>query len=289
MEQNYIKAGKIAKQAREYAVTLIKVDASLLEVTEKIENKILDLGGQIAFPTQISLNEIAAHYCAVPKDETIFKKGDVVKVDIGVHINGAIGDTAVTVDLGNNKELVEASKKALENALKIIKPGITLNEIGKVIENTIQSYELEPIRNLSGHGLDLYEIHTLPNIPNYDNGIQKTLQEGQVIAIEPFATNGNGLVTEGKPSTIFKLNDIRPVRNITIRKVLQFIEKEYKTLPFAKRWILKEFPQGNFALNLLQKENIIVEYAQLPERSAGLVSQHEHTVIVKEKPIVTTL
>ena len=96
--EDWIKAGEIASKAREYGKELIKVGVSHLDVTEKIEAKILELGGGIAFPTQISINNLAAHYTALLGNDFDFKEGDVCKLDLGVHINGAIGDTAVTVD-----------------------------------------------------------------------------------------------------------------------------------------------------------------------------------------------
>ena len=193
-EEDWIKAGSIAKQVRNYGAGLIKIDASLLDVTEQIEKKIKELDAKPAFPPQISLNEIAAHYCPDKNDTIIFKEGDVAKIDIGIEVNGAIGDTATTVDLGNNQKLINASQDALKNALEIIKPGTQLQDIGKIVEKAIQNNGFTPIRNLSGHGLARYQIHTSPSIPNYNNKDKTILEENQNIAIEPFATNGGGWI-----------------------------------------------------------------------------------------------
>ena len=164
------KAGKIAAQVLEYGKGLIKKDASLLEVLDKIEAKIFELGGKLAFPAQISCNHIAAHHCPEEDDKTIFSD-QLVCLDVGVHVDGFIGDTAVTVDLsGKHEDLVKASREALENAIKTIKVGVTLGEIGKIIQDTIQRYGFAPIRNLSGHGLGVYEQHTKPSIPKKNSG-----------------------------------------------------------------------------------------------------------------------
>ncbi|MBS3108053.1 type II methionyl aminopeptidase [Candidatus Woesearchaeota archaeon] len=285
---DYDKAGRIAAEARDYGASLIKVGVSLLEVTERVEERILKLGGKFAFPPQISRNEIAAHYCAFTDDPIIFDEGDIVKLDVGVHVNGYIGDTAITVDLDKNINLLRASEHALRNALKIIRPGVTLGEIGKEIEQTIQEEGFEPIRNLSGHGLGLYQIHAPPSVPNYDNKSTKILKEGQVVAIEPFATTGKGMICEGKPSGIFRWVGKKAVRHPKAREVLKYIESEFKTLPFTKRWIMKKYSMGEFYLRLLEKEGIIQEYAQLPEISNGLVSQAEHTIRVEEKAKILT-
>ncbi len=261
--EDWEKAGLIAAEVLEFGKKLINVDVPLLEVAEKIDEKIISLGGKPAFPVNISINHIAAHYSPYPDDTTTFKEGDLVKLDVGVHINGAIGDTACTVDLGDNKELIEASKKALEEALKMFVPGTKIGEIGKVVQNIIKEYNLTPIINLTGHQVEKYNLHAGTVIPNYDNGDPNKLKEGQIFAVEPFATNGEGKVIEGKPSSIYKLMEIKQVRDPKIRKMIQFIAEEYHELPFAKRWIVKKFPNANFALTLLEKEGISVEVVYL--------------------------
>lgn len=277
------KAGKIASEAREYAKSLIKVDKSVLEVSNLIEKKIIELKGSLAFPVNISINDITAHYTALANDESKLKDKDLVKVDIGVHINGAIGDTAITVDLGNNRELVKASEEALDAAIKTVEPGVSVNKIGSVIHQVITDAGFSPIRNLSGHGLNLFKIHDRPTIPNFDNGDKTRLEEGQKIAIEPFASNGAGLIYEGKPSEIYNLHELKPIRNPNVRKILIYIADNYKELPFAKRWLLQKFDRFNvtFSLNLLEKSGIIYQYPQLIEKKKGsLVSQAEHSLIV---------
>lgn len=286
--EDWEKAGKIAAEVLEFGKKLVKVDTPLLEVAEKIDEKIISLGGKPAFPVNISINHIAAHYSPYPDDETTFQQGELVKLDVGVHIDGAIGDTACTIDLGDNKELVEASERALQEALKMFTPGMKIGEIGKVVQKTIQEYNFVPIINLSGHQVEKYDLHAGITIPNYDNSDPHILKEGQVFAVEPFATNGEGKIIEGKPSGIYKISNIKPVRDPKIRKMIQFIAEEYHGLPFAKRWIVKKFPNANFALTLLENQGVIQQYAQLSEKIKGLVSQAEHTVIVGEKPKITT-
>ncbi len=288
--KDWEKAGRIAAESLEYGKHLIKKDASLIEVTEKIEEKIFNLGGKPAFPVQISLNDIAAHYNAFVNDQTIFNN-EVIKIDVGVSYNGAIGDNALTIDLnGDYNELVKASREALNEILKNIRIGIELGEIGKIIEEKIQEFNFSPVRNLSGHGLGKFTVHTSPTIPNYNNEDKNILKEGQVIAIEPFATNGEGFIYESKRSEIYSVINSKPLRDFNVRKILEFINKEYGGMPFAKRWLVKKFPlqKVTYALFLLEKENIIKEYMHLSEKSRGLVSQAEHSVIILDKPKVIT-
>ena len=282
--KDWKKAGKIAAEALDYGCNLVKPGASLLEVTIKVEDKIEKLGGKCAFPAQFSINDIAAHYTASVEDKTVFKKGDLVKVDIGVHVNGAIGDNARTVDLGDNKRIVDASLEALNEAIKMVKERTKLRDIGKVIEKTIVSQKLKPVKNLSGHLIERYTEHAGFNVPNFDNKDDTELEEGMVIAIEPFATNGIGVILDGKKSGIYAIVSENSVRDQITREVLKFIKEEYQTLPFCKRQLLKYIPEFkvNFALRNLTKYDIIREYNHLPEKEKGLVSQAEHTVLVEK-------
>ncbi|MBW2996520.1 type II methionyl aminopeptidase [Candidatus Woesearchaeota archaeon] len=284
MEEEQKKACKIAAQALEYALTLIVPDTTLLEICEKTEKKIQDLGAKPAFPVQISLNDTAAHFCP-DEDDTTVLKDQVVCIDIGVHIKGYIGDNAATIDLSkNNQDLVKASREALDNAIKIIKPGITLAEIGKTIQETIQKYGFAPVRNLSGHGLDEYNIHTKPTIPNYDNGDTTKLEEGMIVAIEPFASKGAGIVYESGNPTVFSLAGKKPTRNIITRKILKEIDS-YNGLPFCKRWLTHKFgfAKTSLALRDLKQLEILREYPPLIDKNHGLVSQAEHTVLVTKE------
>ena len=286
----HIKAGKIAAEALQYGKSLIKVGTKIIDILDKVEEKILADGGEIAFPAQISLNEAAAHACSDLNDQTVLSEEHVIKLDVGVHVNGRIADNALTVDLsGKYDSLVKASREALNNALEIIKPGVSLGEIGKVIHETITSYGFAPIKNLSGHGLGEYNIHTKPSIPNYDNKNENVLQEGDVIAIEPFASTGAGIVQESSPATVFTLINDSGIRDPITRKVLQEI-KTYKGLPFAKRWLERKFgtPKTNFALRILMKAGCVQNHPPLIDKNRGIVSQAEHSVIVLEKPIVFT-
>jgi len=285
----YIKAGKIAAQALQFGKSLIKPGTKVIDLLNQVEDKIIDLNGEIAFPAQISLNEVAAHQCSDLNDETVLQD-QVVKLDIGVLIKGYIADTACTVDLsGKYTKLVQASEEALNEALKLATPGTTLAEIGAKIHEVITSHGFAPIKNLSGHGLDYFEIHTHPSVPNFDNGNQTILEEDMVIAIEPFASTGAGIVQESSPATVFSLTEDYPVRDPITRTILKEIKK-YQELPFAKRWLEEEFTtlRTNFALRTLKRNGSLTEHPPLVDQNKGMVSQAEHSVIVRNQPLVFT-
>lgn len=273
--KKYRRAGTILSEVRTQAVKKVIVGESLLTVAEYIENLIRDKGGEPAFPVNISRNDEAAHSTPSFNDKAIFGK-DMVKLDIGVHIDGYIADTAVTVDLSGNPKLVEAAEAALDNALEFIHADVNTSDIGGVIEDTISSFGFKPIINLTGHGLEQYIQHAPPAIPNKRMPHSVVLEEGDIIAIEPFATDGAGKIHNAGNAEIYHLISERPVRHPSARALLQEIGK-YKTLPFAKRWLGERV---DFALLQLVKAGVIEPYLILKEIQGGLISQAEHTIIV---------
>lgn len=284
------KAGELAAQALTYGMKLIKKGSSILEVGEAVDKKIIELGGQPAWPTQISCDHIAAHFTSDAEDQTKFEN-QVASIDVGVSIDGYIGDTAGTVDLsGEHQELVKAVQKALDEAIKKVRVGVRVSEIGRAIQDAITSFGLSPVKNLSGHGISRWVIHDKPTVPNFDNGDKTTLQKGQIIAIEPFATNGVGMVEESEQANIFSFIQKKPARNPFAREILSYIEQNHPRLPFTTRWIAKKFGAGktNLALRELVKLGVLEPHAPLVEKAKGKVSVFEKTVLVDEKPEVLT-
>lgn len=287
----YLRAGKIASSVREKSKKWVIAGARLLDVAEKIEAEIRGQGGELAFPVNISVNEIAAHYTPADNDPKVFSAEDVVKIDIGVHIDGYIADTAATIYLGSDKKrisLVAASEAALNNAISAIKPGTKISELSRIIENTIRERGVSPIVNLTGHYLGRYQIHAHPSIPNIRTYSKAVLGEGDVIAIEPFATDGSGEVKDAGHAMIFSyVRDVSP-RSDAARKIQAFA-KNLNGLPFASRSItgIKGVMRENGLRELVSLGGLYA-YPPLKEVACGCISQAEHTVVVAEKPIVTT-
>lgn len=285
--KSYKEAGRIAATALQYGIKMIKPGVKLVDVCDAVEEKIKSLGGGIAFPAQVSLNEIAAHYCPTADDEIIFNEEDVAKLDCGATFYGYVADTAMSV--GANKELIQASRDALNAALKLVAPGTKISELGRAIQEAIESHGFLPVRNLSGHGIGRYTIHTSPSIPNFNNGDDTLLEEGSAIAIEPFASTGAGLIHESGIPTVFMHVNRRPVRSQFARDILKRIET-YNGLPFTVRWLTREFGVGktNFGLRELLQADVIKGYPALPDIQGGFISQAEHSVLVFDKAVIIT-
>jgi len=275
--EKHREAGEILAQVREEAAEMVEVGVSHLEVAEFAEDRIRELGGEPAFPVNISIDDEAAHATPSADDDSTFGE-EMINLDIGVHVDGWLADTAVTVDLSGNPELAEAPAEALKAAVDVVEPGVETGEIGAAIEEVIESYDYNPVVNLTGHGLGHWDQHTDPNIPNRAVSQGTTLEVGDVVAIEPFATDGTGKVSEGAEEEIFALERERTVRNRQARQALEQITEEFRTLPFATRWI--ESGRAEMALRRLKTQDVIHGYPVLKEDDGKLVSQKEHTLIV---------
>ncbi|MEM7818458.1 MAG: type II methionyl aminopeptidase [Candidatus Aenigmatarchaeota archaeon] len=280
-KKRYNKLKEISEKVWDFIDKKIE-NANILKLAEEIENKIIELGAKPAFPVNISINEIAAHF--TPNESfTIDLEKNMVKVDFGIHIDGYIFDTAKTYCKGIHEEIIEATKKAFEESLKEIKVGNKINSPGKTVEEIAAEYKLKPVRNLGGHGLGFYKIHTEPNLLNTNFNTDIEFEEKMVIAWEVFISNGNGYVKDSFPALIFEIKNIDKINLIRIpeaRKVIEFAYKEFKTLPFTKRWLSFNKNILEFAINEGVKYNILHEYPVLKEVKNSFVAQFETTIIL---------
>jgi len=285
--EKYEKARSISDSIILFAKPLIKENALAFDVAEKIEGKIKQLGGAPAFPVNISINENAAHYTPDINDSLRFKADDLVKIDIGIHVDGYIWDRAFTVCIGKKTHpMIEAAERGLEESMKLIKPGAKIFEISEAVESTLEAAGFNPVRNLCGHGLDQYNTHARFSIPNGRNNIKDELQPNQALAMEVFATDGAGRVKDSTPILIFGYAQDKPVRLREGRRILEASKTDFNNLPFAKRWLTKLKPpisqlKIDMALRQLLDVEAIREYPLLKEESGGRVAQAEETIILK--------
>ena len=273
----------------------MKPGVKLEEVAEKVESYIRELGGQPAFPLNISINEVAAHRTPIIGDDEVIPEESVVKVDIGVHFNGYIADTAVTLVFNDKyNKLTEAAADALEKALLAVGPGVRFSEVGAVIETTIKKHGYKAIKNLSGHSLDQYTIHAGDVIPNFKDPLSYgKFKVGRAYAIEPFATNGEGVVVDLKQAQIFVLRKSRPGFGLTReeRELLGVVVDRFKSLPFCERWlrdVISDVGRLRNVIRGLVRKKYLRQYPVLVERKAGLVTQFEETVYISKDGVIVT-
>ena len=295
--QKYAEAGRILSEARtESLKKIIKPGANILEVAEFIERKILQKGGQLAFPVNISIDEQAAHYTPVANDARMIKEGELVKIDVGVHVDGFVADSASTY-CSEKSILVEGVEKIIDTAIGVLKPGLPVFEIAEAIDPVLKEFGIGLIVNLTGHGVDQNMFHAPPTIPSVKNKVSYQLKEGDAIAIEPFTCPTNGYVKESGTVEIYRYLQDRPVRSPDARQILDYIKKNFGLFPFAKRWLvrpvkegLEGFQPGKVAMALKQLElaGCLETHPVLKEVESKKVAQAEHTIYIKDKPVVIT-
>ncbi|MEK6863566.1 MAG: type II methionyl aminopeptidase [Nanoarchaeota archaeon] len=292
IQQKLIQAGKIAAQVRrEGALKLAKPGTSYLQVMDHCEKRVKQLGGQIAW-VQMAVNDVAAHFCPTDDDKSVSTEGEVIKVDLGIHIDGHLADNAMTVVVGSSgehKDMVKAARNALKAAIKLVRPGTQLWQLGEAQFSEAEALGFTTVKNLSGHTIERYKVHGGISIPSFNNKDKKELKEGWQIAIEPFVTNGQGLIREKGPATVFMVEKEKGVRSPHARKILECVKLQ-QGLPFTTRWLTRELGKGPTALGLreLQQSGIVRSFPPLAEVSGGIVTQFEHSMIVKDKPLVYT-
>jgi len=277
------EAGRVAAAARDGGARRIVPGAKVREVCESVEEEILRRGGGLAFPVQSSRNHVAAHYCPSPEDETTYASGDLAKLDVGVHLDGYVVDTALTVNVGDlpeNRRVLEAARASLDAAIAAVVPGVEVRRVSAVIAETVRSFGLNPMRNLCGHGVGRWTVHCPPPIPNVPDGAGHRLSLGAVVAIEPFATEGSGVVAEEGDPEVFRL-DPHPERGTQAHPDVVAAIRAFRGLPFARRQ-LQAFPRPAVERTLatLRSEGRLTAYAPLVERTGRPVAQAEHTLYV---------
>ncbi|MDG6225771.1 MAG: type II methionyl aminopeptidase [Candidatus Thermoplasmatota archaeon] len=277
-------AGSIAGRARDIGAKAIAEGVSLLEVAEAVEGYILDRGANVAFPVNLAINEFAAHYTPTHDDKLRFRYGDLVKLDVGAHIDGYIGDTAVTIEVGSATytTLIEASRRALDSVTEVIKGGMPLSTIGGIVERTMNSMGFRPIVNLTGHSIERYRLHAGVSVPSYDDHSDLRLPNEGVVAVEPFSTTGLGEVSSYKKSNIYRFVRSRGSLTPEQRTAIEEIASGPNQLPFSERWMCKRVEKGDSVLKGLVRSGSVYSYPILKESSGGMVAQSENTLLVDE-------
>ncbi len=285
------RAGQIAREVRELGAALIVPGASLRTVIETVESEIEKRGGKPAFPAQTSINEVAAHDCPTPDDDRTYQEGDLAKLDIGVHIDGWVVDTATTVNVGGtgNGRMIEAARQALAAAVQTAKPGLPVREVSAAIEKAITSAGFTPLENLCGHGVGHYIVHAPPAITNTVRAAEGRLPMRGVIAIEPFATDGHGRSGPRGASEVFRLLPEAKDRLKDFGADGDFAQAllAWRGLPIARRYF-REFGNELVAevFRKLERAHLLHSYPPLVALSGRPVAQAEHSVYLGPEGVI---
>jgi methionyl aminopeptidase len=283
--QKYRRAGKIAAEVREYMRRIVSVEMPIIDICEKTEALIREKGGKPAFPCNVSINEIAAHYTSPPNDKRTIPENSIVKVDIGAHVDGYIADTAATVCFNPEHDiLVQTAEEALETGIETLHAGLSISKFGGTVQKSIEIRGCKPISHLTGHQLGRYLIHTGKSLPNIFHFSMAKVNLGEVYAIEPFVTTPRaaGRIKSGHETNIFRFLKRKSIKSDYAKQLLDYIFKNFRTLPFTERWLRNIVPSNHYeaAFNELLNKKALMAYPIFVEASKNPVAQAEHTVII---------
>ena len=284
--EKFAESGKILARVRDHVRTMQVRERKVLDVCEEVEAKIRDFGGRPAFPCNVGINEVAAHYTSPWNDRTVVPDGSIVKVDFGVELDGFATDTALPVSLSPTYDsMIVAAEAALQEAVSAVAPGRKLSDVGGVVEKCIERYGFKPIRNLTGHKIDRYNLHAGKSVPNVSGIESGRFEVGEIYAIEPFVTyrNAEGAVTDGDAAYIYRFVKTKGAKSKAAIQLIEHIRDTYRTLPFASRWVHNSWREGDFAaFEELVSSRCIAGYPVLVEASGQPIAQAEHTVVVTD-------
>jgi len=283
--QKHQLAGKIAREVREEMKKTVREGMPVIDLCEKAESLIREKGGKPAFPCNVSVNEIAAHYTSPPQDKRTIPENSIVKIDIGVHVDGYIADTAVTVCFDPEyDDLVRTAEEALKRAVQILRPGLSVSRFGSTIQKAIKTRGFKPISNLTGHLIGRYVIHAGKSLPNVFHISTSRVKLGEIYGVEPFVTVAEavGKVESGKEAHIFRFSKHKSLRDPYAKQLLTHIKKNFQTLPFTERWLQGCVPHNCYktAFSELLSSKTLMSYPVFIEASRKPVAQAEHTVLV---------
>jgi len=290
--QKYQRAGKIAREVREEVRRTVREGMPIIDLCEKVESLIRKKGGKPAFPCNVSINEIAAHYTSPPQDKRTIPENSLVKIDIGVHVDGYIADTAVTVCFNPKcEDLVNTAEEALKKAVEILRPGLSISRFGSTIQKTIKTRGLKPISNLTGHLIGRYIIHAGKSLPNVFNISTSRVKVGEIYGVEPFVTvaEAAGRVENDKEAHIFRYLKHKSLEDPYAKQLLNHIRENFQTLPFTERWLQGCVPSNRYktAFSELLSSKTLMSYPVFVEASRKPVAQAEHTVLIVKDGCVT--
>jgi methionyl aminopeptidase len=279
------RACKIAREIREEMRSTVREGMPIIDICEKVEGLTREKGGKPAFPCNVSVNEITAHYTSPPNDKQTIPERAIVKVDLGVHVDGFIADTATTVCFHPEYvDMVKTAEEALKRAVEILRPGLSITRFGSEIQKTIKTRGFKPISNLTGHLIRRYIIHAGKSLPNVFNLSTSRVKEGEVYGVEPFVTvpNAAGRVEEMREAHIFRYSKHKSLKNPYAKQILSYIKKNFLTLPFTERWLTKFASSSRYksAFSELLSSKSVISYPVFVEASRNPVAQAEYTIMI---------
>ncbi|KAJ8920397.1 hypothetical protein NQ315_005263 [Exocentrus adspersus] len=272
-------------------------DQLLTEETSKVFKKEKELKKGIAFPTCVSVNNCICHYSPVPSEpDYILKDNDVVKVDLGVHIDGFIAVVAHTIVLGASSEnkvtgrkadAILAAHYASQAALRLLKPGNETYAITDAVQKVAESFKCKPVEGMLSHQLKQFKIDGEKTIIQNPNDAQKKehekfeLDKHEVYAMDVLVSTGEGVgkETDTRVSIYKKTDEIYQLKLKASRMFYTEVRTKYGNMPFNLRSFQDE-TKAKMGVVECVKNKLIEPFQVLYEKPGEFVAQFKFTVLL---------
>ncbi|XP_068142705.1 proliferation-associated protein 2G4 [Drosophila tropicalis] len=302
----YKLAGEIVNKILKSLIDLCVVDASvrdicskgdqlLTEETGKVYKKEKDLKKGIAFPTCLSVNNCVCHFSPAKNDaDYLLKSGDVVKIDLGAHIDGFIAVAAHTIVVGKNDKItgrqadvILAAYWAVQAALRLLKSGANNYSITDAVQQISESYKCKPIEGMLSHELKQFKIDGEKTIIQNPSEAQRkehekcTFETHEVYAIDVIVSSGEGVGREKDTKvSIYKKSDENYMLKLKAsRALLAEVKTKYGNMPFNIR-SFEEETKARMGVVECVSHKMIEPFQVLYEKPSEVVAQFKHTVLL---------
>ncbi|ALC43164.1 CG10576 [Drosophila busckii] len=304
----YKLAGEIVNKTLKSLIGLCVADASVREIcsqgdsllteeTSKVYKKEKDLKKGIAFPTCLSVNNCVCHFSPSKNDaDYTLKAGDLVKIDLGAHIDGFIAVAAHTVVVGagadqkitgRQADVILAAYWAVQAALRLLKPGASNYNITDAVQQISESYKCKPIEGMLSHELKQFKIDGEKTIIQNPSEAQRkehekcTFDKHEVYAIDVIVSTGEGVGREKDTKvSIFKKSDENYMLKLKAsRALLAEVKTKYGNMPFNIR-SFEEETKARMGVVECVSHKMIEPFQVLYEKPTEIVAQFKHTVLL---------
>mmetsp|Transcript_40461 Transcript_40461/g.89906 ORF Transcript_40461/g.89906 Transcript_40461/m.89906 type:complete len:391 (+) Transcript_40461:54-1226(+) len=312
----YKAAAEIANKAIAAVIAEVKDGAKVVDLcncgdnlinkeVEKIfKGKLIEKG--VAFPTCVSVNSTVGHFSPASDDTTTVKDGDIVKIDLGVHIDGFISTQAQTVVVqagdaaikGRAADVIAAARTAYEAALRLIRPGKKVSDVAGPLQKIVEAYGCNLVEGVMSHQMKQFIIDgnkCVLNKPSPEHKVEDAeFAENEVYAIDIVVSTGDGKtkVLDEKETTVYKraLDMEYQLKLKASRAVFSEINRRFPAMPFTVRALVEGVEKDDKSKELAKQlklgmveclnHGLLHPYPVLHEKSGELVAQVKHTVLL---------
>jgi curved DNA binding protein len=300
----YKASAKIANNVLAWVIKGAKPGAKIVQLCTEADKQIIEATGKefkgkniekgSAFPTCISPNNVVGHLSPPEEDTTELQEGDLIKIDLGVHIDGWTATGAHTMVVGKPEvsgraaEVLAATQTAFEAALRTIRPGKHIADVAPMLAKVVEAYDCHLVEGVLSHEQKRFVIDgnkCVLNKPTPEMRVEDgEFEENEVYAIDIVVSTGEGKtkVLDEKQTTVYKraLDERYSLKLKAARQIFKEISDRFPALPFTTRALPTQGGAARLGLTECVGHGLLQPYPVLYEKAGELVAQLKSTVLL---------